>query len=274
LVDDNGFSEGVAFFTDMTQSSHDHFWWHSIAHLFMLHGAVSDGVLPFSQYAFNPPAWSLSLEWQFYLVAPLVVILGSQWRTLIWVAAAVAIIELLYTIGGLGNYRGQAFLPGVAEYFAVGIVSRFVYPTIAGTLRRPAVIFALVLIFLPLGRELLPILAWALVMAYLCVDYSSRDAKVFVRISRLALEGRLATYWGERSYSIYLWHSPILAICYAIVVHIFPTLGRIGTIALVSISSVPLIMSTAVLSYRFIERPGMALGSKLIGRKSLAIAAA
>jgi peptidoglycan/LPS O-acetylase OafA/YrhL len=197
LVDDNGFSEGVAFFTDMTQSSHDHFWWHSIAHLFMLHGAVSDGVLPFSQYAFNPAAWSSSLEWQFYLVAPLVVILGSQWRTLIWVAAAIAIIELLYGIGGLGNYRGQAFLPGVAEYFAVGIVSRFVYPTVAGRLRRLAVIFALVLVFLPLGRELLPILAWALVMAYLCVDYSSRDAKGIRPNFQISLEGTACHLLGR-----------------------------------------------------------------------------
>jgi len=41
-----------------------------LAHLTMLHGAVPDQILPGSSITYLPPAWSISVEWQFYLVAP------------------------------------------------------------------------------------------------------------------------------------------------------------------------------------------------------------
>ena len=46
---------------------------HLALHLTMLHGAISQAFLPHSQLMFLSPAWSLSLEWQFYLVAPFIV---------------------------------------------------------------------------------------------------------------------------------------------------------------------------------------------------------
>lgn len=41
-----------------------------LLHLTMFHGIVPDTVLPNSATAFSGPLWSISLEWQFYLVAP------------------------------------------------------------------------------------------------------------------------------------------------------------------------------------------------------------
>ena len=77
-------------------SNHEYFLAHALAHLTMLHGAISNALLPFSQLAFNSPAWSLSLEWQFYLVAPFAIMLARRPQTYLWVALAVAALEFVY----------------------------------------------------------------------------------------------------------------------------------------------------------------------------------
>ena len=44
-----------------------------LCHITLIQGAIPNNVLYNSQFAFLPPAWSLSLEWQFYLLAPILI---------------------------------------------------------------------------------------------------------------------------------------------------------------------------------------------------------
>jgi peptidoglycan/LPS O-acetylase OafA/YrhL len=80
---DPAFAPG-ALFSAIVRSTNEYFWAHAAAHLVMLHGAISNSILPFSQYAFNSPGWSLSLEWQFYLIAPLVIMFARSRAGIAW----------------------------------------------------------------------------------------------------------------------------------------------------------------------------------------------
>jgi peptidoglycan/LPS O-acetylase OafA/YrhL len=59
-------------------SENTYYWSHVINHLAMTFGVVPDFVLPDSSAALLPPAWSISLEVQLYLVAPLLVALLAK----------------------------------------------------------------------------------------------------------------------------------------------------------------------------------------------------
>lgn len=98
------------------RSTEDHFFAHMAAHLPMLHGLVDQRLLPNSAYAFLGTAWSISLEWQFYLIAPLVVLALMRQPVITIVSLAAA--------GYLLRHRlvlNEAFLINAIVYFAVGI---------------------------------------------------------------------------------------------------------------------------------------------------------
>jgi peptidoglycan/LPS O-acetylase OafA/YrhL len=273
---DPGFSDNIAaLYAGIAHSNHAFFPAHVLAHLTMLHGMISNALLPLSQYAFNSPAWSLSLEWQFYLLAPFAIMLAHWRRAMIWAAVAIAVLETAYQFGLLGEFRLPSFLPGAAGYFVVGIASRLAYPTIAGTVRHPNIILALLIVLIPLlGRDAIPILVWALVLAGLILNSSDADTASFARVYQRCLGSRAATYFGSRSYSVYLCHLSVIAICHSLWLGIFPVAGRALTFLGVSAMAVPLTIIAAELLYRGIEQPGIALGSWLARRNEVVVAGA
>lgn len=250
----------TALLADIARSNHDFLLPHFFAHATMLHGVISDTVLPFSQYAFNMPAWSLSLEWQFYLVAP-AAIAATRWpRLMIYVALAIALVEVACRHRLFGSFDQPGFLPATAGYFAVGIATRLFYPSIAGRLRHPAAILALVIVLMPLlDRWSVPLLIWAVIVAGVAL-HPSAAMTPFARIYRDALESRTAVYFGSRSFSTYLCHLPVISISYWIWLHLFSTAPPFFALLILT---VPLTILTSELLYRGVERPGIALGARL-----------
>jgi peptidoglycan/LPS O-acetylase OafA/YrhL len=261
----------VTAFTGIARSDHDFFWANALAHLTMMHGAISETLLPYSLYAFNTPAWSLSLEWQFYLIAPFAIMLARQQRMVGWLALAIAIVESVYQFGWLGSFSLPSFLPGAAGYFALGIASRLVYPGVAGAVRHPNMIFALCIVVIPLGADAVPVLVWTVVMTGLLLSPAISGASRFVRIYQRVLESGVATYFGSRSYSTYLCHWPIIVVCHAVWLVLFPMASRASTFFAVAAMAVPVTLIISELLYRGVEQPGIALGSWL-ARRSEAVA--
>ena len=118
----------------IASSNDQNFWPHALAHLTMLHGAISDDVLPFSEYAFNMPAWSVSLEWQFYVIAPFVLAYRDAAQKLSLFAFILVVVEAALLRAHLfGHFSQPSILPAAATYFAIGIA---LSPDLSGTCRQ------------------------------------------------------------------------------------------------------------------------------------------
>lgn len=96
------------------------FLWHLLAHLTLLHGLIPQGTLPYAYITLLGPAWSLSTEWQFYLVIGL-----SGPRRISGFTLALLAAGILYRVLPLppAFQFSRAFLPDAAPFFALGLAS-------------------------------------------------------------------------------------------------------------------------------------------------------
>jgi peptidoglycan/LPS O-acetylase OafA/YrhL len=200
----------------------------------MLHGLfpVRDAAI-----AFIGPGWSISVEWQFYIIAPFVYMFLKRRA----VVGGLLIIMLILLRNIIDN---TVFLPRYMEYFALGIGSFYLYRK-----RSIMVTFLLFLVSLYYFKNH-PITYW---MLFLCID-----PRIFVN--------HITLYCGKISYSIYLTHTIVLYCVQFVLLQwtlsqtthfIFLLVGTIaGTIALSS------------LTYRYVEKKGIEFGAALAKRVS------
>jgi peptidoglycan/LPS O-acetylase OafA/YrhL len=254
--------EFASLLTNIAASADMYFWQHVLAHLTMLHSAINNHLLPFSYFVFNMPAWSLSLEWQFYLVAPLVVIATVRRPFLVpLIAALVALASLwLFKKGWFGNFDTPGLLPAMAGYFAVGIASRLIYPMFAGKKIENvnAALASVVILYMFVGK---PLVLWLIV--YSGFTFHLLGNRIIAQGYRLALESRIATYFGARSYSIYLCHFPLIIACEGLWIALFSTPP--GALILLAMT-IPTTMAISEILYRTVELPGIKLGSRMARR--------
>ncbi len=233
-----------------------------LLHLSMLHGAVSSGVVFESQYAFLRPAWSLSLEWQFYLVAPLVVWAARRKAASILLAVVAVALYHAYLRGQLGMFRLPSFLPGAVLFFAIGIVScLFVHRSrVHGSWWALAILVAAYLRWPP--QSPWPLVAWTVFLgATLLKERPGRLFEVVRAVYDRAFASRTARHLGLPSYSTYLLHLPILQVLQYVAVRQLQ-LGAIDASYLAITGTLSLTYLLSQAAYRWIELPFIALGRR------------
>lgn len=194
--------------------------------------------------------WSLSVEEQFYLLFPLLLVIGWRRRrvvtTVTLVTCASFVAAMLGTRGYGGDWLGfyspltRAWEFGVGALLALrGVHLRSRSAALAGILGIAALMASLWLIDartpFPGVWTLLPVIATAALIASGTSEH---------RISRW-LSSAPMTKLGDWSYSIYLWHWPAIVLAGIA----FPDVEGIAIYAAIG-SLVP-----ALVSYRFVEEP-------------------
>jgi peptidoglycan/LPS O-acetylase OafA/YrhL len=236
---------------------------HLAAHLSLLHGVIPERMLGFAHYMFVGPAWSMSLEWQFYLVAPWILrCLGTlRSRALLMLAAVAAYVA--WRFWGHSDFVSPSFLPAAGPYFALGIATRLIYPRLPTLTSYPFVTVLLACAFALNSQALLPCLVWVAFVAWMRLsDPADAPSAALDRMLQSTLDSRVARYLGERSYATYLVHQPILqTLTYLCAVRLALVQGSLFLAVLV-LAPVLILAASAIL-HRLVERPAMELGRRL-----------
>jgi peptidoglycan/LPS O-acetylase OafA/YrhL len=230
------------------------------AHLTMTHGMVPNALLPDAWNSFLAAAWSLSTEWQFYVLA---LLLGRSRMTaerLATVFLLLAALGLAWDIASPEAWRfSRAFLPNKAQYFALGIASA------AWADRRSPGSFALVLgaaLLLSAAHgnlgKLAPPLIWTL-----CLAAQLQPGRLAV--IAVPLRWRSMQWLGAVSFPIYLANEPIQKLLAYILVCIAPGNAVVFDIVWLP-AAVALPIGASALLHRYIETPAQQWGRTMARR--------
>lgn len=242
-----------------------HFWPHFWAHASLLHGLVPETLLPDANFSFLSQGWSISLEWQFYLLAPLLFLLihRSRYLALGLLAGSIAVL------GALG-YPSVGFLPNQFAYFALGIASFYMYRSCGWLARIPPRAHDLLLPVIGLTlyvllRQPLPILVWLVVFDAVLARRAGLETPLTSSVNRF-LEWPLLQGLGRISYSVYLVHITVMYVVFRAITRFDEHLGGLKFLLLALPATLILTLAIAAVTYRWIEVPGMALG-RLLGAR-------
>jgi peptidoglycan/LPS O-acetylase OafA/YrhL len=231
-----------------------------VAHLTMTHGLFPKAVLPDVWISFLGATWSLSTEWQFYLLALL--LFSADRRRLVGVLLGLAAAGVAWRLSAPEMWQfSRAFLPNKAHFFALGVASMAVARAEAGAWRHYGIVLSAVVTICAtqatIGR-LLPPLAWTL-----CLAVQMRPDRPGLRQAGIVLRSRMARYLGAISYCVYLVNEPILKLASGVLSRVADGDALLFTLLWLPVATL-LPIGVSGWLYKHLEVPALRLGRSLV----------
>lgn len=221
----------------------DNFWLHLGLHIFLLHGLVPDKILSSTSYAFMGQAWSLSLEWQYYLIAGLLMKLSLKSKNIIY--ELVILVFLIFIARGLTQ---PSFIATFLWLFFVGHLFWKHFDQ-QQFWRWPLYLTASLL----MGDKAYPIILFGLVI------YSSYSGG---KISKW-FESKLSLFLGRISYGFYCVHMISIFLTGYFLLNILHIQSRWVYCCLLISCSLCLAIFLSVLLNKYVEVPTIRYAKKI-----------
>jgi peptidoglycan/LPS O-acetylase OafA/YrhL len=229
----------------------------SLTHLLM-HVTYLFGMWPAYHASLILPDWSLSLEMQFYVVFPFLMLLATRfgWASLtilgagIWFAASHLAFAHLF--------EQPSALPLSILWFLIGMLWANAYVKQTGRRLQLAVLSASCLALISLDTHSVVLVA---LLAWILFYDGSASFGAAAAAARKALSGGLCRYMADASYSVYLTHLLVLVpISYFLL-----TKTHVGPLArfAVEVAATSAICYLAARPLAAIENNGISLGRRL-----------
>ncbi len=237
--------------------------------------SIEESILAASTYimnwaiAFNflssdiiPHTWSLSIEEQFYLIWPALLLLVAKRRPLTWVSAGIIGITLWrIALVASGASRDRTYYGFDTEADALLIGCAIALASLTPALVRLASRFVLVPVGVLILQVFLPDTLLGVTEAVGYTVISACSAWILIALQE---EGRLKrwlswspfVYTGRISYGWYLWHYPLICLAKPVLLHH----GAVKTAVYFLVLPVSYLIAMA--SYRFIETPFLRLKAR------------
>ena len=251
--------DSSSYYSDLiakSESSQSKKWFIFFLQLLNIQGVVPYYVLPFASGAIFPVAWSISLECQFYAVAPFLI--TSSKRNTIFKWSVILLLGLVSYVLTQFNPFGfsKGFLLVSFGYFMFGIASYNVYQLMRRNSLSLTIIqvFSILVLILLLFGKVWAVLIWVFFMLFSFM----RRGKI-EDIIRKFVESRILVFLGDISYSIYLWHILVLWTIPMILFELSVKSPEIHAFINIFLGG-PLVIGISYISFVFIEKPFIKYG--------------
>ncbi len=236
---------------------------HGLLHLTLLNGLVPAKILYQSTATFLPPGWSITLEWQYYLVAPLILRLSRSGSGLLLLTVT-AVLGVHF--GFVWQNSHLAFLPAKLPLFLIGQVSYFVYSHLSASSGRgrSSSLSATLLIIAAVATQWRPValVLWSLSFGSVFAGDTDILTKILTPIRRI-LNSTVLQWLGRISYPIYLLHWPVIILCLSLLSRWSPGITSSTAAGWMLFSAVPITLVTALNIHFLVERPMMKLSKRM-----------